>query len=101
MSSFTVHTPALAAAALAISANAGTVGSAKSAAASAAGSAGSFGGEPIGAAFSDMCSRAQEAMEALETTMQSLSHNVAAASVGYLVTDQGVVPTKMMPGFKA
>jgi hypothetical protein len=26
---------------------------------------------------------------------------VAAASVGYLVTDQGVVPTKALPGFKA
>jgi hypothetical protein len=101
MSSFTVHTPALAAAALAISGNARNVGDARSAAASAAGSAGSFGGEPIQASFTDMCTRAQDAAQALETTMQSLSHNVAAASVGYLVTDQGIVPTNALPGFKA
>jgi hypothetical protein len=101
MSSFTVHTPALAAAALAISGNAGSVGEAKSAAQSAAGSAGSFGGEPIGGAFINMCTRAQSAMDELQTTMESLSRNVAAASVGYLVTDQGIVPTKDLPGFKA
>ena len=100
MSSLTVHTPALAAAALAISANAGSVGDAKTAAGSAAGAAGSFGGESIGGAFSDLCTRAQDAMGSLEATMNSLSRNVAAASVGYLVTDQGVVPTKMLPGFK-
>jgi hypothetical protein len=100
MSSFTVHTPALAAAALAISATAGNVGDAKSAAQSAAGSAGSFGGEPIGAAFIDMCARARGAADELQTTMESLSRNVAAASVGYLVTDQGIVPTKALPGFK-
>ena len=101
MSSFTVHTPALAAAALTISVNADSVSAAKSAAQSASGAAGSFGGEPIGGAFSDMCVRAQDAMNTLQTTMESLSRNVAAASVGYLVTDQGVVPTKMLPGFKA
>ena len=100
MSSFTVHTPALAAAALAISGNAGTVGEAKSAAQSAAGAAGAFGGEPIGGAFIDMCTRGQTAMDQLQTTMESLSRNVAAASVGYLVTDQGIVPTKALPGFK-
>ncbi len=101
MSSFTVHTPALAAAALAISANANSVGDANNAAAAASGAAGSFGGEPIQAVFSDMCIRAQTATQALQTTMQSLSHNVAAASVGYLVTDQGIVPTTALPGFKA
>ena len=101
MSSFTVHTPALAAAALTISTNAGSVSDATTAAQSASAAAGAFGGEPIGAAFLDMCSRAQTATQALQTTMESLSHNVAAASVGYLVTDQGVVPTKALPGFKA
>jgi hypothetical protein len=100
MTSFTVHTPALAAAALAIGANANSVGDANSAAQSASGAAGAFGGEPIGSAFMDMCSRAQTATQALHTTMQELSHNVAAASVGYLVTDQGIVPTKALPGFK-
>ena len=43
MSSFTVHTPTLAAAAVLIHATAGTVGEAQSAAASAAGQAGAFG----------------------------------------------------------
>lgn len=80
MSSLTVHTPARAAAALTISANAGSVSDAKSAAASAAGAAGAFGGEPIGGAFSDMCTRGQEAMGVLQTTMESLSRNVAAAA---------------------
>jgi hypothetical protein len=101
MSSFTVSTPALAAAALAISGKAASAGDAHSAAQSAAGAAGAFGGEPIGGAFIDMCSRAQDATAALQTTMESLSKNVAAASVGYLVTDQGIVPTKALPGFKA
>jgi hypothetical protein len=48
-----------------------------------------------------MCSRAQDATAAVQTTMEALSKNVAAASVGYLVTDQGIVPTKALPGFKA
>src|SRR5947209_3060379 len=74
MSSFTVHTPALAAAALTISANAGSVSDATTAALSASAAAGAFGGEPIGAAFLDMCSRAQTATQALQTTMESLSH---------------------------
>jgi hypothetical protein len=100
MSSFTVNTPALAAAALTISVNAGSVGDARSAAQSASGAAGAFGGEPIGAAFLDMCSRAQDATSALQATMESLARNTAAAATGYLVTDQGVVPTKALPGFK-
>lgn len=101
MSSFTVKTPALAAAAVTISATAGSVTSAHSAAASAAGQAGGFGGEPIAGAFTSMCSRAQAATNELEQTMRSLSGNVAAAAVGYLVTDQGIVPTSALPGFKA
>ena len=101
MSSFTVHTPALAAAAMTISTTAASVSSARSAAASASGQAGAFGGEPIGGAFSAMCSRAQQATGELEQTMRSLSGNVAAAAVGYLVTDQGIVPTSALPGFKA
>ena len=101
MSSFTVNTPALAAAALTISATAASVGDAHSAAQSASGAAGAFGGEPIGAAFIDMCSRAQQATQALQTTIESLSKNTAAAATGYLVTDQGVVPTKALPGFTA
>ena len=58
MSSFTVQTPALAAAAMTIGTAADGVSSARSAAASASGQAGAFGGEPIGGAFSAMCGRA-------------------------------------------
>jgi uncharacterized protein YukE len=101
MSGFTVKTPALAAAALTIDATTGSVRSAQSAASSASGQSGAFGGEPIGGAFDSMCTRAQAAIRELEQTMQSLSRNVAAAAVGYLVTDQGIVPTSALPGFKA
>jgi hypothetical protein len=100
MSSFTVHTPALAAAALTIQATAGSVNEARTQAASAAGQAGGFGSEPIAGAFSAMCTRAQMATQELEDTMNSLSRNVAAASVGYLVTDQGIVPTHDLLGFR-
>ena len=98
MSSFTVHTPVLGAAALIINGAADTVGEAHSAATSAAGQAGAFEGEPIGAAFESMCARAQAATTELQTTMQTLSQNVAAAAMGYLVTDQGVIP--ITPGGK-
>jgi hypothetical protein len=101
MPTFSVKTPALAAAALVIDGTASAVGDARSAAASAAGQAGAFEGEPIGGAFMAMCARAQGATAELEQTMRSLSRNVAAAAVGYLVTDQGIVPTKALPGFKA
>jgi hypothetical protein len=101
MPSFTVNTPALAAAALTISTTGSSLGNARSAASSASTSSGSFGGEAIAASFMEMCTRAAQAMDALETTVQSLSRNVAAASVGYLVTDHGIVPTKQIPGFKA
>jgi hypothetical protein len=100
MSSFTVHTPSLAAAAVTIGATAGAADSAHQAAASAAAQAGAFGGEPITGAFLAMCSRAQQATAELEATVGGLSRNVAAAAVGYLVTDQGVVPIKALPGFK-
>lgn len=103
MSSFTVHTPTLAVAAVTISTTAASVTAAQSAAASAAGQEGAFGGEPIGSAFASMCTRAQTAMSDLEQTLHSLSGNVAAAAVGYLVTDQGVVPISALHeygGFK-
>lgn len=95
-----MHTPALAAGAIQIDVSAATVGSARSAAASASGQAGAFGGEPIEAAYIAMCSRAQTAMEEIETTIHQLSGNVAAAAVGYIVTDQGIVPVKDLFGAK-
>lgn len=100
LSSFCVQTPALAAAALQVGASAATVGSARSAAASASGQAGAFGGEPIEAAYLAMCSRAQTAMGEIEATIHQLAGNVAAAAVGYLVTDRGVVPVGDLFGAK-
>jgi hypothetical protein len=100
MSTFRVQTPALAAAAVMIGGTGSAAGTANRAAASAAGQAGAFGGEPITSAFLGMCSRAQQATAELETTVGALSQNVAAAAVGYLVTDRGVVPIKHLMGFK-
>jgi len=100
LSTFSVQTPALAAAALRIHASADTVGSALSAAVSASGQAGAFGGEPIEAAYIAMCARAQTAMQEIEATIHDLAGNVAAAAVGYIVTDQGVVPVKDLFGAK-
>jgi hypothetical protein len=98
MSSFQVMTPTLAAAAAEIYATADHVGSAGSAIPTA--QQGAFGSEAIGAAFGDMCVRAHEATAELEQTLGMLSRNVAAASVGYLVTDQGIVAIARL-GFKA
>jgi hypothetical protein len=100
MSYFKVVTPTLAAASLMIDGNAESVRSAGSSASSAAGQQGAFASEQIAGAFAAMCVRAQHATEELEGTMRELSRNVAAAAVGYLVTDRGIVPIRDMPGFK-
>ena len=97
---FTVETQTLAAAAQMIAGAGRLAGSAQAAAASVAGSEGAFGNEPIAAAFLEMCGRAQEATGEIEGTLQTLSHNVAAAALGYLVTDRGVVAMYRLPGFK-
>lgn len=47
-----------------------------------------------------MCARAQTAMQEIEATIHDLAGNVAAAAVGYIVTDQGVVPVKDLFGAK-
>jgi hypothetical protein len=99
VSTFTVLTPTLAAAAIEIELTSSYVSSAGSGVSAA--QAGAFGGEPIGAAFLGMCNRAQQATAELEQTIEMLSRNVAAAALGYLVTDQGVVAMSMLPGFKA
>jgi hypothetical protein len=97
---FKVQTPVLAAAASVINAAAKHAGSAETAASSAAGQEGAFGGEPIGAAFGEMCGRATTATQELETTAPTLARNVAAASLGYLNTDRGIVAMYRLPGFK-
>ncbi len=100
MSTIKVVTPALAAASVQIANTAASAGSARAAATAAAGQAGAFGGEPIGAIFMDMCSRAETAMSEIETTVGSLSTNVGAAAIGYLVTDQGIIPEARLMGFR-
>lgn len=97
---FTVETQILATAAHMIAGASQLAGSAQSAAASVAGSEGAFGNEPIAAAFFEMCGRAQTATGEIENTLQTLSRNVAAAALGYLVTDRGVVAMYQLPGFK-
>jgi uncharacterized protein YukE len=99
MSQFSVNPEVLNAAATTIATTTSGVTTARSAAQSASGQAGAFGGEPIGAAFLAMCSRAQAATTELETTMQSLARNVEAAALGYVVTDRGVVPAKALEAF--
>lgn len=47
-----------------------------------------------------MCARAQTAMEEIERTVHQLAANVAAAAVGYIVTDRGIVPVKDLFGAK-
>jgi hypothetical protein len=101
MATFSVQTPALAAAAIRINGAATTGQSASSAVQSLEGYAGGFEGEPIGAAYLAMAGRAATAVDDLVGIMQALSRNVAAASAGYLVTDQGVVPFKDLFGTKA
>ncbi|HTU87987.1 MAG TPA: hypothetical protein VMF57_20580 [Solirubrobacteraceae bacterium] len=100
MSGFTVDTQALANAAQMIAGSGQLAGSARSAAASVAGQEGAFGNEPIAAAFAEMCGRAQTATGEIETTVETLSRNVGAAALGYLVTNRGVVAMYRLPGFK-
>ena len=100
MSGFTVDTQALANAAQMIAGAGQLAGSAQSAAAGVAGQEGAFGNEPIAAAFADMCGRAQTATGEIQSTVETLSHNVAAAALGYVVTDRGVVAMYRLPGFR-
>jgi hypothetical protein len=98
VSSFTVVTPSLAAAAAQIDACAALAAAAG--AALLAGQGAAFGSEPIAGAFAGMCARARSATAELDQTVAMLSRNVAAAAVGYLVTDRGIVAESALPGFK-
>jgi uncharacterized protein YukE len=71
---------------------------AQSEANAAAGGSGAFGGEPAGAAFEAMCTRAAGAMGEIATTLDQLSTNTAAAAQGYHLTDVGAVPSSMRIG---
>ena len=96
MSTFSVLTPALVVASSEIYKTG--IYATEAALAASPSSQGAFGSEPIGDAFAVMCGNAQQAMEELAQTVGMLSRNVAAAGVGYLVTDQGIVPIAAIPG---
>jgi len=47
-----------------------------------------------------MCVEAERAVGELGQTVDELSRNVAMAALGYLTTDQGVIPISALPGFR-
>jgi Excreted virulence factor EspC, type VII ESX diderm len=96
MGKIEVQTPELAVAAAAIGQLGGDIADAQSAVSSAQGSAGAFGDEPIAGAFSAMCGQATSALAEYEETFSALSQNVAAASLGYVSTDEGVIEVKLL-----
>jgi Excreted virulence factor EspC, type VII ESX diderm len=96
MGKIDVQTPELAVAASAIGRLSGEIGEAESAVSSAQGSAGAFGDEPIAGAFSAMCGQAASALGEYDQTLTTLSQNVAKASLGYVTTDEGVIPVKWL-----
>jgi acetylornithine deacetylase/succinyl-diaminopimelate desuccinylase-like protein len=63
------------------------------------GDASAFGGELPQGPFSEMCAAAEQAVEELASTTAQLAHAVGAASVGYLTTDEGVIPIASLKGF--
>lgn len=99
MSQFSVATEQLALAAPVIGAAADHAHAGQQDLATAAGNQPAFGSELIGGPFAEMCSRAQQAIGEIEQTAGSLAANVAAAGLGYLVTDQGIVPTRALHTF--
>lgn len=56
-------------------------------------SGGAFGGEPAGAAFTGACTRGASAVESISAALEQLAINTAAAAEGYVVTDQGAIPS--------
>jgi hypothetical protein len=55
-----------------------------------------FGGELPGAAFAGVCALGRDALEQIGDTTRQLAQTVAAASVGYVTTDAGVIPAKLL-----
>lgn len=98
MTTFKVVPAELSAASGLIRSAADELNGAESAAASAEAVAGAFGGEAAEGAFVSACGRALQAILALSTTMGTLAECVQAAADGYLITDQGVIPAKGVPG---
>jgi hypothetical protein len=91
-----VQTPELAVAAGAIGQLSGDVQDAASAVSSAQGAAGAFGDGPVQGAFVGMCGQASRAIGEYGEVITALSENVAMASLGYVSTDEGVIPVKIL-----
>lgn len=53
-----------------------------------------FGGEPAGEAFVSACARGASALGAIAEALEGLSTNTAAAAAGYVMTDQGAIPSE-------
>jgi uncharacterized protein YukE len=96
MGQIQVQTPELAVAAAAIARLSSEIDEARSAITSAQGQAGAFGGEAIGAAFESMCGAAASATAQYGDTLSQLSQNVGRASMGYVTTDEGVIPVGVL-----
>jgi hypothetical protein len=96
MGQIQVTTPELAVAAVAIGRLGSDLGEARAAISAAQGEVGAFGDEPIGSAFAQMCERASQATAEFDQTTSQLSHNVAMASLGYVTTDEGVIPVRTL-----
>jgi phage-related minor tail protein len=92
MAQINVVAPELALGAQAIGRQSSEIAAAKSAIGTAEGEAGAFGGEPIAAAFTTMCSNASDSLEQYGDVLTQLSQNVALAALGYVNTDEGVIP---------
>src|SRR4051794_22239622 len=82
--------------AAAIHAGAGELTNAMAALRDAQAAGGAFGGEAPGEAFFSAVAAGASALRELESTVDALSQNVAAAAVGYLTTDFGVIPERML-----
>jgi hypothetical protein len=55
--------------------------------------AGAFGGEPVGDAFSGACARGGSALHGIAEALDQLANNTSAAAQGYVVTDEGAMPS--------
>lgn len=91
-----VQTPELALAAGAIGKLKSEIEGAQTAINSARGQVGAFGGDPVASAFSDMCGQASQAAAEFGETVSQLANNVAMASLGYVTTDEGVIPVSLL-----
>ncbi len=94
--SIEVQTPELALAAGVIGRVAATCRAAHGDMSAAAGHAGDFGGEPVGEAFRSVCQYGGYNAEALAASIKELGRNTGLAALGYVNTDQGVIPTDIL-----